>query len=57
MKFLQDNGIDSETIRTLGEHGWQYRHLRTGQMKSNLRSHAPTTGEDSESASPTAKGV
>jgi molybdopterin-guanine dinucleotide biosynthesis protein len=35
MKFLSDNGIEEETIRSLGSHGWAYRHLRTGEVKGS----------------------
>jgi nicotinamide riboside kinase len=38
LKFLTDNSIPEETIRGLGQHGWFYRHLRTGKQNSNLRS-------------------
>jgi len=31
LKFLVENGIPEETIRSLGKHGWCYRHLRTGE--------------------------
>jgi nicotinamide riboside kinase len=37
LKFLVDNGIPAETIRALGQHGWFYRNLRTGAVKSNLK--------------------
>lgn len=37
LKFLCDNSIPAETIRSLGEHGWFYRHLRTGETSSNIR--------------------
>lgn len=54
LKFLVDNGIPEETIRGLGEHGWYYRHLRTGEVSTNVKSmdakqqpqatHAPAPG-------------
>jgi len=54
LKFLVENGIPEETIRSLGKHGWCYRHLRTGECKSSSRKYVnlpdvekPDTGKAS----------
>lgn len=51
LEFLTDNGIPEETIRSLGEHGWFYRHLRTGATQSNLKS-LPKLAKPAEAAAP-----
>ena len=37
ISYLTKNGISLETIQALGEHGWAYKHLRTGEVDTNVK--------------------
>ncbi len=62
LKFIVENGIPEEQVRALGKHGWYYRHLRTGEVKSSVRNFAkpketvapdPGAAEKTVSSAPT----